>query len=330
VAALLALGVAGCGGARHAGAGARVRTVAVERRDLVARATIDGELGYAAERTMAAALSGTLTWLAPTSSVVRAGGVLYRVDDEPVVLLYGPRPAWRALTPGIAGRDVRALERNLRRLGYDPYRAMTVDKTWTSATTRAVERLQEAVGLTQTGSLELGRVVFTGGPRRVSAHPAAVGDTVATGHPALTTTSTRREVVANLSTDDQGAARADDRVTVDLPDGGRTRGRITSVGAVATTNQDGSASIKVVVRLPRHGVPPLDQAPVSVSVARERRRGAVAIPVVALVARDGGGYGVELVTGARRRIVGVSPGLFADGWVQVDGLRPGERVAVPQ
>jgi hypothetical protein len=54
------------------------------------------------------------------------------------------------------------------------------------------------------------------------------------------------------------------------------------------------------------------------------------VPVIALLARPGGGYGVEVVAGGRTRLVAVTPGLFADGWVQVEGVRPGQRVAVPQ
>ncbi|MCW2991435.1 MAG: Peptidoglycan-binding domain 1 protein, partial [Solirubrobacterales bacterium] len=102
-----------------------------------------------------------------------------------------------------------------------------------------------------------------------------------------------------------------------------------AVGAVAQAGQDGGATIAVTVALPPHGVPRLDKAPVSVSIARQRLRRVSAVPVVALLARPGGGYGVELVEHGRRRLVRVTPGLFADGWVQVDGVRPGQRVAVP-
>ena len=61
---------------------------------------------------------------------------------------------------------------------------------------------------------------------------------------------------------------------------------------------------------------------------------AVAVPVVALLARPGGGYGVELVEGTRRRLVAVTPGLFANGYVEVTALHRGAlhtgyRVTVP-
>jgi len=53
------------------------------------------------------------------------------------------------------------------------------------------------------------------------------------------------------------------------------------------------------------------------------------VPVNALLARRGGGYGVELAGG--RRIAPVQAGMFADGYVEVSGgsIREGTRVVVP-
>jgi hypothetical protein len=324
------LTVGGADEPTSAASAAHIRTAAVQRRDLVARATIDGTLGYADERAAPNRLTGTVTWLADEGAVVQPGHTLYRLDDARVLLLSGRRPAWRTLEPGMAdGRDVLELERNLVKLGYDPGGDMTVDEEWTAATTAAVERFQDAVGLDDTGRLELGRVLFLPGARRISKHNAQVGDAAGPGRAVVTTTSTRREVTASLSADDQGAAKAGDRVEVDLPDGRAARGRIASVGTVAHAAQDGSATVDVTITLPAHGIPRLDQAPVSVAIARDRLRGAIAVPVTALLARPGGGYGVELVAGQRTRLVTVTPGLFADGWVAVDGVQPGQRVAVP-
>ena len=56
---------------------------------------------------------GTYTELPEVGDKVGCGGVLYRVDDRPVLLLCGTVPAYRALHVGDAGRDVRQLNRNL-------------------------------------------------------------------------------------------------------------------------------------------------------------------------------------------------------------------------
>jgi hypothetical protein len=57
----------------------------------------------------------------------------------------------------------------------------------------------------------------------------------------------------------------------------------------------------------------------------------LAVPVTALVALAGGGYGLYLVENGTRRLVGVTPGLFDDTLVEVTGpdLREGATVEVP-
>jgi len=48
-------------------------------------------------------LSGKLTWVPKEGAVIEQGQVLYRVDDRPVVLLYGAQPGYRTL--GLAGSN---------------------------------------------------------------------------------------------------------------------------------------------------------------------------------------------------------------------------------
>jgi len=59
----------------------------------------------------------------------------------------------------------------------------------------------------------------------------------------------------------------------------------------------------------------------------------LAVPVTALLALAGGGYGVEVVTGSGAdRLVGVQAGLFAGGQVAISGpgISAGTRVVVAQ
>ena len=49
----------------------------------------------------------------------------------------------------------------------------------------------------------------------------------------------------------------------------------------------------------------------------------LAVPATALIATAGGGYAIEALEGARRVRLAVTPGMFADGYVQVEG--PGLR-----
>ncbi len=92
---------------------------------------------------------------------------------DPVILLNGTTPAWRAMASGDEGADVLQLERNLAALGHDPG---TVDDDYTSATATAVRAWQEEWGMTETGRVELGDVVFLPGARRVSKLTGTLGE----------------------------------------------------------------------------------------------------------------------------------------------------------
>jgi peptidoglycan hydrolase-like protein with peptidoglycan-binding domain len=280
--------------------------------------------------------SGTVTSLPRAGSVVERGDALYRLDGDPIVLMYGSTPAYRALQSGVSdGRDVRELEQNLVALGFDPG---TVDDSFTSSTATAVNEWQESAGLEQTGAVELGRVVFLPGPRRVGEHKTSVGSVLSSGSEVLDTSSNKRVVTVELDASLQEMAHKGDRVEVTMPDGSLGRGRITGVGRVARELESSSADpdaeaqmvIDVTIELrSNRGAGRLDEAPVSVGLAQETRRDVLAVPVNALVARRGGGYGVELA--GSRRIVPVRAGMFADGYVAVSGgsIREGTRVVVP-
>jgi hypothetical protein len=72
----------------------------------------------------------------------------------------------------------------------------------------------------------------------------------------------------------------------------------------------------------------LDQAPVTVRLVSEQRKGVLTVPVSALLALKEGGYGVQVGT----RIVPVKLGMFADGRVEItgSGITAGTKVGVPQ
>jgi hypothetical protein len=125
-------------------------------------------------------------------------------------------------------------------------------------------------------------------------------------------------------------------VAVTLPDGTTTPGAVSSVGTVATTSGSGGnpvTTVPVQVKLTHpQAAGTLDQAPVTVNITTDTARGALVVPVTALVARSTGRYVVEVVgRGTSRRWVPVTPGIFDDasGLVQVTGaLTAGQRVAV--
>lgn len=311
-------------------------TVSITRKDLVEADTEDGTLGYADTRSVVNRLRGTVTWLPPAGRVVRTDRTLYKVDDAPVILLDGRVPAYRPLGAATAdGADVRQLERSLRAAGYDPDREMAIDDVWSADTTAAVKRWQKAHGLAQNGTIEVGRVVFLPGTRRIAAVGPPPGGPPAR-KPILTTTSTRRHVIVALDTARSALAQERAPVIVVLPSDKRVGGRISSVGKVATQSSprdegaswDVTATIEVKIRLSTAGTG-LDQAPVTVRFEKARRNDVLAVPVTALLARPGGRFAVQLVeAGGARRVVAVRAGLYASGYVEIagPGMRPGQRV----
>jgi len=167
--------------------------------------------------------------------------LLYRVDDDPVVLMYGSVPAWRALSSGVSdGPDVLELERNLSALGYDPG---TVDDHFGSSTAAAVEDWQDDLGLSETGSLELGRVEFASGPQRVGQVTAHLGGQ-ASG-PLMGVSSTRHVATADLDAAEQTIVHRGDRVLVALPSGEEVRARISDVGRVAESSRTSNSGYTI-------------------------------------------------------------------------------------
>jgi len=328
--------------AAHPGAATQnvpVSVATVIRTDVTSRQAEAGSLGYAGSFSVADELTaGIITWLPAAGSVVGRDQVLFQVAGQPVVLLYGPVPAWRDFTPGMSqGPDVRELQRNLAALGYRPGPA---DGQYGWSTQVAVERWQRAHRLTATGTIPLGQVAFLPGPLRVTAATESLGNPAAPGAALLSGTSDTPVVTVSLTVGGP-AVRPGDQVLVTMPGGTTTvHGVVSAVGRVATPSAaagsggsgsgSGSASgasgassavIPVTVRISMSQLPPgLDQAPVQVSIIQQRDRGVLAVPVTALLAEPGGGYAVR-VSGPGHQLIRVTTGVFdgSTGLVEVAG-----------
>jgi peptidoglycan hydrolase-like protein with peptidoglycan-binding domain len=307
-------------------------TVAITRQTLVDTEDKDGKLGYGDTTTIAARLAGTLTAIPALNKTIKRGTPIYRVDETPVVLLYGSLPAYRTLAPGVEGDDVRQFERNLWALGY---RGFTVDETYSSATAVAVRKWQKDLGLTRTGKVETSRIVYASGAVRVDDRKAALGDSVGPGAQILSVTGTGRLVTVDLDIDDQRLAKVGATVKVTLPDGTVLPGKITDAETVIEPGegqQPDTTKVEVTIGFAAGQNPQgVDQASVTVAFTAAQRKDVLTVPVAALLALAEGGYGVQIVDGATTRIVAVQTGLFADGRVEVtgDGLAEGMTVGMP-
>jgi len=271
--------------ASSSGDSSQVATAAVVRTNLTSAVQVGGSIGYDGSYTVAALRGGggVYTWLPEPGAVIKQDQPVYSAGDEPVPLLYGSLPAYRAFGVGTS----------------------------------------------------------------------AGGGTV------LTATSTTPVVIVDLDVSEEYLVKPGDAVTVVLPDGTTTvGGHIETVGSVATcpggsgvgaggggsgsadqspceSSGSGAASaptVTVTITLDR--IPPgaaFDQAPVNVNITTERAGDVLAVPVNALLALAGGGYGVDVVTGRTSHLVGVTTGLYSDTLVQVSGsgLTAGTLVEVP-
>ncbi|GAB3842654.1 hypothetical protein GCM10027610_053790 [Dactylosporangium cerinum] len=259
---------------------------------------------------------------------------MYRVDNGPIVVMYGDVVAYRPLGTGTRGPDVRQLEANLQALGYAGF---TVDDLFTASTGTAVRRWQKDLGLTQTGAVEQGRVLFAAGPVRVDSVTASVdGSTGGGEHEVLKYTGTTRLVTVRLDVADQRLARKGADVQIRLPDGKQVPGRIDRVYTVIqpANTSDGPPETKVetlVVLNDPNAAAGVEAAVVNVVFTAAERKDVLTVPIAALVALAEGGYGVEVIEGGTTRYVRVETGLFAGGRVEIsgDGLTAGMTVGMP-
>jgi len=285
---------------------------------------------------------GVYTQLPDAGDKVGCGGVLYRVDDRPVVLLCGAIPAFRALHVGARGPDVRQLNRNLHRLGYDAGAHASIDPTdnaFTSRTERALRVLQRRKGVGVTGALATDDTVFLPEAVRIAKVSGQVGAPARPGAAVLSATSDKLHVRVDLDASQQGEVSKGDRAQITLPGNTPVTGRVERFGRVAQAPvEQGSApadaTIPTFIRLDDPAkAAGLDQAPVDVDITTKGVDDALSVPVTALVGKSGGGFAVEVVRGGgRRELVAVRLGLFdtGGGRVQVEGdLREGDAVVVP-
>ncbi|WP_181772504.1 efflux RND transporter periplasmic adaptor subunit [Amycolatopsis pittospori] len=323
-------------------------TAAVREGPLSAQVNTNGTLSYAGQDdgspyTAVNQAEGIYTALPAQGRSINCGDVLYTAGDDPVPLLCGARPGYRALSYGDEGWDVQQLNKNLVDLGYATTSQLDPNEDdFTYQTYKALKELQEKIGADETGKLKLGEAVFLPGASRVSKVVAKLGTRAVPGTPVFEATSTGRQVTVELNAAQQSAVKVGDKVQITLPDNKITLGKVARIGTVAnsaaeeqaTGGGSANATIPVYVSLDKpEDAGTLDQAPVQVEITTDGVDKALIVPVTSLTGQAGGGYAVERVDAqGAHRIVPVKLGLFdnAKGLVQVTGeLKAGDRVVVP-
>lgn len=330
-------------------------TAEVKRGNLSEQTLVQGNLGYVGERSISGG-AGTLTALAAPGSTVGVGGELFAIDNVPVILLAGALPQWRAFSLGMEnGPDVQQLEASLTELGYFWSEA---DDIFDDNTRVGIRLWQEANGREKTGEIGLGEIYFSPGPLRVASAKLAVGAQSAPGTDILGVTELGKSVTVNLKLAQQKLAVIGATVEVELPGGAKTSGTVTAVDPPREPDDKGQQGgggesapvvpVTIALETPDDAAS-IDRATVRVSFTSETREDVLSVPVGALLALPGGGYGVEVVQSGKSggsgksdssskpgrsgtKQVAVETGLFAGGLVEVSGkgLKAGVKVVVPE
>ena len=158
----------------------------------------------------------------------------------------------------------------------------------------------------------------------------------------LTTNSTQLVVTVDLNASLQSEATLGEKVSVEMPDGSTVDGRVTAVSSVAQSSDSGdsgagsgggngsgngggsggsgtSATVPITITLDRQAKGAwLDQASVSVDFTQAKASNVLSIPVTSLIATSGQKFAVQEAV-APYKLIPVTTGLFAAGYVQISG-----------
>jgi len=265
----------------------------VTRGPLSSQLSADGTLEYTtsggSDYSAVNQASRTFSKLPAAGDVFARGQVIYRVSNDPVVLLYGNTPVYRSLYAGDSGPDVREPNRNLVALGYATRHEVDWDWDYFSEETRyALETFQDKFGVDETGYLAEGQVVFLPGRIRITTVTATLGTNAGAGAAILQATSTDRQVVVSLNAAEQSEVEVVDQVRITLPDGTATPGVLSGIGTVASGGSNPMLPVYIALRHPR-AAGTLDQAPVTVQITTVTVRNTLIVPIDALLALSDGG-----------------------------------------
>ncbi|MEU7586919.1 efflux RND transporter periplasmic adaptor subunit [Micromonospora sp. NPDC049230] len=261
----------------------------------------------------------------------------YRIGSQPapgtrVTVQGGPPPAANNPATNDQGTNGEATNGGANKPGSPPATAGTgayqtvvtsQDAVFTRSLKDAVKRWQTAKGVRPaTGTVTLGDILVLPGAVRVGTASAQLGDD-ATGN-LMAISDQAKAVTVEIDASRADDLRAGQKVQISLPDSSPTSGTVTSVSSnvQAAQTDDGNPGaegpkVQVVIAVDdASAIQNISSATVEVRFTGTTEHDVLAVPVGALLALSGGGYGVQISDGA---LTAVKVGLFADGMVQISG-----------
>ena len=270
------------------------------------------------------------------------------------LLMFGDIPAWRDMKEGIVpGEDINQLKLNLIALGYGTIETLGADWNFNKNTSAAVMKFQADLNIISSGEIVLGEIIFAPGTSLVKSSSTlqTVGGKMNAGMELFFLTPVEKvstqigsDGAINLSSEslqiveiqvdvaDRNLTNEGSKVEIELPDESVVIGTVRQVGNLAVVPQEGDPFLEVLI-----GVEGSTEyfewtgAAVTINVTKELAKGVLASPVTGLLALLSGGYALEVVTATGTILVPVETGIYADGWVEINGsgLQPGTEIVVP-
>jgi hypothetical protein len=259
-------------------------------------------------------------------AAVGNGDVLYTIDSQPTVALLGALPAWRTLsTASTTGADIQQLEAALVSLGYDREGTVTVDTTFDSNSEAMVKRWQTGLGVSVTGKVALGSVVFIPKTSTVASVAKKVGDAVGDADDMLTLAGASQRIIIDVPSGDEQYFVPG--LSVRLEGGGG--GPVTLLQSVSRIS---TAVVQAVIvpDTPIEGAG--NGATITVNADLQIAADVLVVPAQALVSRLDGTYSIQVqandgsVSWQDVTLIGVA-GL--DAGVSSEGLADGAIVLTP-
>ena len=274
------------------------------RAALAIAAATTGDLTESVEEI--GTISGGETWPAPIDAqgivtdrhekgtVIEPGDALIWIGGRPVTLARGDTPMYRELSltrdrdnKRLQGDDVAQLQQFLIDAGFDDKGRLEADGEFGVSTRRAVLDWQKATGLERTGSVDRTQLVFGPTALRLADEPR-----IGAPFSELTVGQPERTVTAALEPEQRNFVEVDDTVDLDPGAGTTITGRVTEIETVVGDSGNRVVRVRIAPDTPLD--PGIER--VTVTVTRTVATDATIIPVLAVLALSGGGYGVEVVT----------------------------------
>ncbi|MEM7273684.1 MAG: peptidoglycan-binding protein [Actinomycetota bacterium] len=276
-------------------------------------ATIDGD--------------GIVTARHDRGTVVDHGEPLIWLNNKPVTLAKGTTPMYRTLeligsskSKHQTGEDVRQLQEFLLSKGFDDKGRMEADGIFGKATRNAVKAWQKDAGLEDSGKVDRSQLMFQDEPVRIDSTPQ-----IGAQFQDLQLTDATQRIKAEFDNKSRSFLPVGGKVRID-PDNGGIGGTITKVDSGVNDNGDQVLTATIEPDTPL----PDDVDRVNVEATRTLSEDALVLPVRAVLALAGGGYGLEVMTDEGPQLRAVELGAVVDDLVEITGdVAEGDQVVVP-